>query len=144
MRRITITAILALALLLPLAAQAEDDPVKKGTEDLFLGRNLRIQLTVAGGDFEHSVELLTAADYFKLDRSVGGWEIWARGWLKPVRDAYLIQVDVNMTPPAGTSKERSSRGRLESSGSALLELGKEVIIVRSGDWSIKMKVTEVR
>ncbi len=109
MRRITIASILALAMLLPLAAQAEDDPAKKNNDDLFLGRNLLFQVIVEAPGFQHTIELMSASDYFKFERDVAGWRIWGRGWLKPVRDAYLVQTEVGVNP-ARTSKEKRQDG----------------------------------
>jgi len=142
MRRITITSILALALLLPLAAQAQDDPGKKTNDDLFLGRNLLFQVIIEAPDFKHTIELMSAADYFKFEREVAGWRIWGRGWIKPVRDAYLVQTDLAVNP-ARSSKEKRPDGEFQVAASALVEVGEEVVVGRSGDLAIKLKVTEV-
>ena len=144
MRRTTMTAILALALLLPLSAQAEDDEGKKSNDDLFLGRNLLFQLSVEAPDFSHTIELMSASDYFKAERDVQGWHIWGRGWLKPVRDSYLVQVDLGVNPPRRGGKDQKPDGEFQVAASALLEVGKEVVIGRSGDLSVKLKVLEVR
>ena len=143
MRRFTITGILALALLLPLAAQAQDDEGKKGNDDLFLGRNLLFQVIVEAPDFKHTIELMSASDYFKFERDVAGWRIWGRGWLKPVRDTYLVQTDVAVNP-ARPSKGKSLDGEFQVAASALVEVGEEIVLGRSGDLTIKLKVIEVR
>ena len=143
MRRIMTTGILALTLLLPLAAQAEEDPGKKGNDDLFLGQNLLFQISVEAPDFEHRIEFMSASDYFKFEREVAGWRIWGRGWLKPVRDAYLVQTG-NPARVSTGSKSKSHDGEFQVAASALVKVGEEVVVGRSGDLTIKLKVTEVR
>lgn len=144
MRRFTIAGILALALLVPLAAQAEDEPGKKNNDDLFLGRNLLFQISVDAPDFKHSIEFMSASDYFKFERDVAGWRIWGRGWLKPVRDAYLVQTDLAVNPARGSGKTKNTDGEFQVAASALVKVGEEVVVGRSGDLTIKLKVTEVR
>jgi hypothetical protein len=144
MRHITIAGILALALLVPLVAQAEDDAGKKNSEDLFLGRNLLFHITVDAPGFTHSIEFMSASDYFKFERDVAGWRLWGRGWLKPVRDAYLVQTDLGVNPARGSGKEKKLDGEFQVAASALVEVGQEVVVGRSGDLTIKLKVTEVR